>query len=705
MKVMKTQKFTIALVLLLLGSMIIRAEHVETTEAATVGKNYYWENSQISKTLRYEQIELQLFETKQQNGIPVYYVFNVNNDGFILISADDNVLPVLGYSEKGNWTGDNMPPALIQKLGAFEQEIAEVISQQIKGSAEIDALWQRYDKQVPPLDALTAVSPLLVTTWNQDKYYNQQCPADAAGPDGHAYAGCVAVSMAQVMYYHQHPAQGIGSNSYVHPTYGTISANFGTSTYNYSAMPVALNAYNFQVAQFMFHCGVAVDMNYGPSGSFPMGTYWDTDITDALKNNFNYASTTQWKWKNNYAQATWITMLKSELDLGRPLIYYGWDGNANGSAHNFNCDGYDNSNNFHFNWGWGGYYDGYYTISNLNPAPGYNYTYYQGAIFNMVPNQTPPPTNYDWGDAPDPGYPTLSASGGACHKVPQLANIFLGTLIDSEADGQPHINCTGDDNSNLDDEDGVIFPQMTVGSTVNITVIAHGYGILDAWMDFNQDGDWADANEKIFAFAILNTGTHSLTLNIPASASVGWTYARFRYSSQGNLSYGGVASDGEVEDYFIRIDEEGGTSLEDKNILFSVDIGSDTEMSDPTMDMDEVFDPGDAYLFQGAYMPVPGTDGIIDDVHAFGNDPFPDGGVPGTGAMCLSGMPIEVVKLDYFDMDGLDLALCDLRQYPMGEGMPPIEKFDDAFIHEADSMYISFDGSKNDFSQLFARLI
>lgn len=688
---MKTQRFTIVLVLLLMVSMIVKAEHVESNDAATVGKNYYWENCNKTQSLSYDKVVLNLFSTKTYNDNSLYYIFNVNaEDGFIIVSADDNTLPVLGYSTSGSWTGNNLPPALVQMLSRFEAQIAEVIENNIEGNAEIDASWEKYQKKVPAAPGSKSVSPLLVTTWNQDKYYNQQCPADASGPDGHAYAGCVAVSMAQVMYYHQHPAQGIGSNSYVHPVYGTISANFGATTYNYGTMPVALNAYNFQVAQFMFHCGVAVDMNYGPYGSAPMGTYWDTDITDALKNNFNYASTTQWKWKNNYNDPTWISMLKSELDLSRPLIYYGWDGNT--MAHNFNCDGYDNYNNFHFNWGWGGLYDGYFPITNLNPVSGYNFTYYQGAIFGMYPNNVVPPVgDFDWGDAPDPGYPTLSASGGACHKVSQTSYLFLGTLIDIENDGQPNINCTGDDNSNLDDEDGVMFPPLFIGNMVTLNVNAFGNGLLNAWIDYNQDGDWADAGEQIFTNKALTNGPNILNLNIPASASVGWTYARFRFSSQANLSFGGPATDGEVEDYFIRIDEEGGTSVNDRNILFSVDIGSDTEMSDPVMDMDEVFDPGDAYLFQGAYMPVPGTDGIIDDISAFGSDPFPDGGVPGTGAMCLSGLPIEVVKLDYFDMDGLDLALCDLRQYPMGEGMPPIEKFDDAFIHDPDSMYISFD--------------
>jgi PKD repeat protein len=300
----------------------------------------------------------------------------------------------------------------------------------------------------------------------------------------------------------------------------------------------------------------------------------------------------------------------------------------------------------------------------------------------------------DYGDAPDPGYPTLSASGGACHVVPANPSLFLGLQVDTETNGQPHVNCTGDDTDILfppanDDEDGVVFPGMSVGSTVSITVTAFGAGLLQAWLDYNQDGDWADAGEQIFTNQPLVHGPNSLILNIPASAYTGWNYARFRFSSQANIGFGGQAPDGEVEDYFIRIEE---TIQEPEfDILFSLDIGSDTELSDPIMDGDEVFDPGDAYLFNGAFMALPGIDGYFDDVQAFGTDPMPNGGMAGTGAPCLSGIPIDQIKLDYFDMDGLDLAECDLRQYDFGEGQPSVEQFNDPFIHTPDSMYISFD--------------
>ena len=686
---MKSLKFTISLILLLALSLGLYADHVKVNDAQTICKNYYWENSRTENPVAYNAIVPELFTTKTLNGNDLYYVFNINrNDGFVIIAADDDVTPVLGYSTTGSWTGQDMPPSLKMMLSAFADQITTVIGQRLDGGKEIAGQWEQYSKYNPAPPAPKAVTPLLSTTWDQNQYYNEQCPLDASGPGGHVYAGCVATSMAQVMNYWQHPTTGTGSNSYAHANYGTISANFGGTTYNYGLMPNSIVSSNFEIAQLIFHCGVSVNMNYGPSGSAPSGSNWDMDIENALKNNFNYSSTLSWKWKNNYSVNTWISMLKVELDLGRPLIYYGWDGGS--SAHQFNCDGYNNNNYFHFNLGWSGYYDGYYAVTNLNPY--YNFTYMQAAIFDMYPVTVT--QNYDYGDAPDPSFPTTIASGGACHVVPANPSLFLGVLVDTEPDGQPHINCMGDDNDMLyppanDDEDGVIFPPLAVGSSVSLNVNAFGTGLLQAWMDFNQDGDWADAGEQIFSNYPLSNGNNILPLNIPATAYVGWTYARFRYSSVQNLGYGGQAADGEVEDYFFRIEET--LPEPERALLFSLDIGSDTELSDPVMDIDEVFDPGDAYLFQGAYIPLPGADGYFDDVQAFGTDPHPDGGVTGTGAPCVSGIPIDQVKHDYFDMDGIDLALCDLRDYDFGEGMPPIEKFDEPFIHFPDSLYISFD--------------
>lgn len=558
---MKTRISTLGTVLLVTLALNLFAERIEKEVAEQIGKNYYWEASRDSKTLKYDEITLNLFTAKSENETPLYYIFNINSkDGFIIVAADDNVIPVLGYSFEGRWDGSELPPAFDQMLDVFENQIRIIIEEQIEGGEEVEALWEKYGMFNPNPEKSKSVSPLLTTTWNQNQYYNGMCPVDVNGPSGRAYAGCVAVSMAQVMKFWGHPSQGNGSWSYTHPIYGTLSANFGATTYSYNLMPNAIYAANTHIAQLLYHCGVSVSMNYGPYGSVPGGTYWDLDITNALKNYFKYSSTAAWDWKVNYNNSTWITKLKNELDNGRPLIYYGWDGVQNGNAHNFNCDGYRSSDNyFHFNWGWGGWYDGYFPITNLTPAQGYSYTYYQGAVFNLSPAQNPT-VYYDFGDAPT-NYPTLTANNGACHVVPAQPAVYLGYSVDTEPDGQPHINCTGDDTDILyppanDDEDGVTFPAIVYRNTVNsITVIASSNGYLQGWIDYNQNSSWGDPGEQVFTNYPLLPGANVLLINIPANANTGWTYARFRFSTFQSLSYTGSALNGEVEDYFIRINE------------------------------------------------------------------------------------------------------------------------------------------------------
>jgi len=150
----------------------------------------------------------------------------------------------------------------------------------------------------------------------------------------------------------------------------------------------------------------------------------------------------------------------------------------------------------------------------------------------------------DFGDAPDPTYPTLLASNGARHTI--VAGFFLGQRVDAEINGQP----TPDANGDGFDEDGVTFDSFVqVGSDTTVTVVASAPGMLDAWIDLNGDGDWNDAGEQIFASEPLTAGTNVLSVPIPVSAKQGITFARFRFSSAGGLAPTGPAPDGEVEDY------------------------------------------------------------------------------------------------------------------------------------------------------------
>ena len=163
---------------------------------------------------------------------------------------------------------------------------------------------------------------------------------------------------------------------------------------------------------------------------------------------------------------------------------------------------------------------------------------------------------WDYGDAPDPTYPTLAASDGAMHAI--NLDVFLGSGVDADPVGQHTVGATGDDNDGNDDEDGVILPSsLTPGSTANVTVTASVDGYLSAWIDFSCDGDWSDSGEQIFSDRSLSSGANSLSFSVPAGAGSGLTYARFRFTSyhSGGMPPTGAQDDGEVEDYSVTIQQ------------------------------------------------------------------------------------------------------------------------------------------------------
>jgi hypothetical protein len=172
----------------------------------------------------------------------------------------------------------------------------------------------------------------------------------------------------------------------------------------------------------------------------------------------------------------------------------------------------------------------------------------------VITGEEPQPPELDFGDAPDPTYPTLLASDGARHII--VPNIFLGTAIDPDPDGQPDPNALGDDNDGSDDEDGVIFTSLLYPNTpAKVKVTASVPGYLDAWMDFNGNGDFDHPQEQIFSFEALSAGPNDLYYFVPPDAVPGTTFSRFRFSSFGGLREVGLSPDGEVEDYQVDIEE------------------------------------------------------------------------------------------------------------------------------------------------------
>lgn len=367
----------------------VPAAVVSRQSAQTIALNFYKVNApavtgSLNAVLNYTR--------QDSDGTIEFYVFNIQpGPGFVIISADDNFKPVLAYSTESSFNS-NVPASigLINWMTNTGNKIHAGIQQQVSADAIIKNQWQSYANGTNPVSSRSgSVSPLVATTWNQNPYYNLFCPVISTGQ---CVTGCVATAMAQIMKYWDYPRQGTGSFQYddvvatspdVPSQYsnniGTLSANFGATIFNWNDMPNAVTgpANDTAVAWLMYMCGISVAMNYG-SESSSFVTYADAggpghpSAQNSYITYFAYdPNTIQNVSRANYNDADWIALLENDLNAGRVVQYVGFA--PNGGGHTWVCDGYDEGNMLHMNWGWGGYYNGFYDVTDLNATlQGYN---------------------------------------------------------------------------------------------------------------------------------------------------------------------------------------------------------------------------------------------------------------------------------------------------------------------------------------------
>ena len=329
--------------------------------------------------------DLHLAATYQTDkGVPAFYIFN-NTEGFVIVSADDCEAPIIGYSREHPFDPNDTPIQMEDYLQDFVARIQYGIDNQVVADEFTARQWSlvKSTGQLNDHKSAKEVAPLITAHWHQGCLYNSLCPV-MSGPCGHAEVGCVAVAMAQIMHFWKFPEVGAGSHSYTASTGELLTADYGNTLYNWDLMPDALydttnHAEVEAVATLLLHCGIAVNMLYTENGS---GAH-STDVPDALTTYFRYSKEMHRESMGDNPDL-WLTKLKACLDNGRPVLYSG-HGN---SGHAFVCDGYDDNDLLHFNWGWGGNGDGYYALGNLNPI-GHSYNNSNGGILDIAPNYHP----------------------------------------------------------------------------------------------------------------------------------------------------------------------------------------------------------------------------------------------------------------------------------------------------------------------------
>lgn len=253
----------------------------------------------------------ELSQTYKSDGEEALYVFNKGDKGFIVVSADDRLPALLGYSDNGAFDPTKASPGLKWWLSQYADEAVYFFKNEDKFTINKSSLRRATRANIPTL---------VKTKWNQSAPYNNDCPIVAGG---RAVTGCVATAMAQVINYFRYPLIGSGEHSYIYNG-NTYSFNFGATTFDWNNM---LDVYtedataqqNEAVATLMFACGVSVNMNYTSRESGTSDLY----VANALKTFFGFDKGVRYLKKQYFSDDEWENIIYGELAESRPVVYGG----------------------------------------------------------------------------------------------------------------------------------------------------------------------------------------------------------------------------------------------------------------------------------------------------------------------------------------------------------------------------------------------
>ena len=430
------KRIALLITALMFGLTVMQAKPIDQNVALSAAQKFATAQLALERTMP-ELVYTGLNET--------FFVFNLGSHSFVIIAGDDAYRPVIGYSDESAFDATNIPPALQDYLSGISESIGRL---RTKGNATatplVAAEWNSVltRGQLISRNGGRGTGYFCTTKWNQDYPYNCCCPEDPAGSGGHAIVGCLATAMSQLMRFWAYPAQGIGSHCYYHEDYGQICADFGNTTYDWDNMPNTLNSNSSEAEKLAtgtlcFHCGVTIDMGYGPDGSGGASG----PIPGVMNTYFNYSDANVQLRRDDFETEVWKTMVREQFDMGWPM-YYG--GCQDGGCHAFVCDGYDDYDMFHFNLGWGGSSDGWYLIDdapytspadamfNFVPAPVYNSTPSAPDNFTVMPvSDTELKTRLTWTN------PTTTLDGTVLASIEQVVVLRDNEIIQTLTDVMP----------------------------------------------------------------------------------------------------------------------------------------------------------------------------------------------------------------------------------------------------------------------------
>jgi len=338
--------------------MNLFAGNISQKQAKKVAVNFYFEKyNQHQDQLAYKSVDINSTFIDKDEAQIYYYVFHFNTGGFVMISAEDCLKPVLGYSFDSEYKTEDQPLNIKFWMGQYRDQISYARQNNLKSTDKASRQWDYYlttdASDFNTFQKSKGTGYLMTTIWNQSWPYNALCPI---GEGGQAVSGCVGTGYAQCLYYWRFPEHGTGTHCYTHDLYGQLCADFGSTYYRWNEMTDDPRINDTAVGELIYHVGVALDMNYGPESS---GTWM---YPEQMENHFNVSSDLQWVDRDSYSDSQWKNLIMQQLDLGHVLPHVGYSDNG---GHLWVCDGYQDEDYYHMNWGWGGSQDGFFTLDNL----------------------------------------------------------------------------------------------------------------------------------------------------------------------------------------------------------------------------------------------------------------------------------------------------------------------------------------------------
>ncbi|MBQ0047317.1 MAG: C10 family peptidase [Prevotellaceae bacterium] len=594
---MKTSSRLSALVaVMLLASGSMMAQQISLDEAMATARTIL-SASPNGKAKAMAKSQLSLAYQSVENGNTHYYVFNApsQDGGFVIVGGDMAAQKILGFSEKGTFQYDQLPPNMKWWLSQYDEQIGNTIRLVKEGKIELTDEAAVPAKNMRKAGAKTNVPNFVTTEWNQNEPYNSLLPSLGPGYTGNSAlaTGCVATAGAQVMKYYNYPSTGTGSNSYdiswAAPVgTKTFEANFGGTNYAWSAMQdnyatsYSGTTAEKAVATLMYHVGVACNMDYGQIGGAGSGSN-DSKLGIGMIKYFKYDAGMRNSQRHGYTDAEWEDMLYAEMVARRPVVYSG--ATVSNEGHTFVISGFskdapysDGQGGFYVNWGWGGNHNGYFPITGtvggikaLTPdgtgigggAAGSTYSYRQSMLYGIRPdagNRTAikmycteyyaPSTNVYVGskasieriDGPNTGFYSETLVDGM--------QITVGVkLVSTSTEEATYIEDVGR-NKTFTESEGIGNINFNVPASLVGT-----YKVYPAYKD--ENGDW-----QVMEYPVATQEVPVITVSEPASL---FLTERADFGNGGYTIYDGT--DAESANITLKLKNNSGAPIDNHEIL------------------------------------------------------------------------------------------------------------------------------------------